>query len=310
MEIKQLSYFMWVFEEGSFSKAAIKARTVQPALSMQIRRLEEEFGVQLFERHPRGIKATAAGNKLYKRCVAIMQNISLAEEELRVENPKGAVTGKIHVGLSGMFNRSLLKNVLLPFLERHPHVDVVVSESYTGTLVEWVRDGLVDFALGSRPEVEGHLVQRLLYRDRVVLMSGSPLFGASLTPCDLTRAEGLKLILPTTKHSFGRAAQEYIERGLINAEKVIEINSTAGSISIAMNSDWAVMGAFIGMVDDLDNPKVFVYPVVEPALSFDLYALFDHRRPLSAAARQFVHMIELEFKQVDALWDQLQSAPQ
>lgn len=305
MEIKQIRYFMWVYEEGSFSKAAQKARVAQPVLSMQIRRLEDEYGVQLFERHARGIKPTDAGEKLYGRCVAIMLNVTLAEEDLRPAHHEDMLTGQIHVGLSGMFNRSLLKNVLLPFMERHPQVDVTISESYTGTLVEWVRDGMIDFALGARPVVEGNLVQRLVYQDRVVLMSGSPLFGPSFSPCDLTRTDRLKLILPTTKHSFGKVTQEYIERGIIKVAKVIEINSTVGSIGIAMNSDWAVMASFIAVLDDLENPGAYIYPVTAPAIPFDLYTVYDRRRPLSAVARKFIEMIEAELRKVDELWSRM-----
>jgi LysR family transcriptional regulator, nitrogen assimilation regulatory protein len=305
MELRQISQFMWVYEEGSFSRAATKARIAQPRLSVQIRGLEEEFGVQLFERHPRGVKPTDSAHKLYARCVAIMENVALAKDDLRQTDGAAALSGKIHVGLSGMFNRNLLQRVLLPFLERNPLVDVIISESYTGTLVEWVRDGLIDVALGSRPTVEGHLVQRFVYKDKVVLLSGSPLFGPTLTPCDLTKANGLKLILPTTKHSFGKAAHEYVEKGIIQAAKVIEVNSTAGSVAIALNSDWAVMGAFIGMIGDLDNPNAFVYPVAAPELSFDLYAIYDRRRPLSIAARKFVQMIEVELKRADAIWMEL-----
>jgi len=204
-----------------------------------------------------------------------------------------------------MFNRSLLKNVLLPFMERYPHVDVTISESYTGTLVEWVRDGMIDFALGARPVVEGNLVQRLVYQDRVVLLSGSPLFGPSFSPCDLTRTDRLKLILPTTKHSFGKVTQEYIERGIIKVAKVIEINSTVGSVGIAMNSDWAAMASFMAVLDDLENPRAFIYPVAAPAISFDLYAIYDRRRPLSAAAKLFVQMIEIELDRVDDLWGRM-----
>jgi len=300
---------MWVYEEGSFSKAAQKARVAQPVLSMQIRRLEDHFGVQLFERHARGIKPTEFGEKLYSRSVAIMRNVTLAEDDLRQAEQVDTLTGRIHVGLSGMFNRNLLRRILLPFMERYPQVDVTISESYTGTLMEWVRDGLIDFAVGSRPAVEGNLVQRLLYKDRVVLLSGSPLFGPSLSPCDLTQSKGLKLILPTTKHSFGKLIKEYIESGIIQVEKVIEINSTVGAVGIAMSSDWAVVASVIAVLDDLENPKSFIYPVIEPAIPFDLYTIYDRRRPLSAAARQFIQMIEVELGKVEDTWKQTSRDP-
>jgi LysR family nitrogen assimilation transcriptional regulator len=305
MEIKQIRYFMWVYEEGSFSKAAQKARVAQPVLSMQIRRMEDEFGVQLFERHARGIKPTEAGLKLYHRCVLIMQNVTAAEKELQETKQVETLTGKIHVGLPGIFNRSLLKDVILPFVERYPEVDVTVSEAYTGTLVNWVRDGLVDFALAARPLVEGNLVQRLIYKERVMLMSGAPLFGPSFTPCDLTKAEDLKLILPTSNSGFGAVVRDYIDRGVIKVDKLLEINGVAGSLAVAQNSDWAVLGSFMAVVVDLDNPRIFTYPVAAPNIPFDLYIVYDRRRPLSAAARLFVEIIEHELHRVNEMWDRI-----
>jgi DNA-binding transcriptional LysR family regulator len=305
MEIKQIRYFMWVYEEGSFSKAAQKARVAQPVLSMQIRRLEDEYGVQLFERHARGIKPTEAGLKLYHRCVSIMQTVTAAEKELHEKTSAEELSGKIHVGLPGIFNRSLLKDVLLPFIENHPQVEVTVSEAYTGTLIDWVRDGIVDFALGARPSVEGNLVQKMIYRERIMLMSGAPLFGPSFTPCDLTKAEGLKLILPTSTSGFGSIVRDYIERGVIKVDKLLEINGAAGSIALAQSSDWAVLGSFIAVVADMDNPRSFVYPVAAPHIPFDLYIVYDRRRPLSAAARRFIEIMELELSKVDDIWDRI-----
>ena len=60
MDLKQITYFMWVYEEGSFSRAAAKANVVQGALSMQIRRIEDEFGIRLFNRLSRGVEPTEA----------------------------------------------------------------------------------------------------------------------------------------------------------------------------------------------------------------------------------------------------------
>lgn len=217
MEIKQIRYFMWVYEEGSFSKAAQKARVAQPVLSMQIRRLEDEFGVQLFERHARGIRPTESGLALYRRAVSIVNNVTAAEKELRLQNSGESLVGRLHVGLPGIFNRSLLKDVLLPFTEAYPGVEVTVSEAYTGTLVDWVRDGVIDFALGAKPLSEGNLVQKHVYSENhvderrsdfrtVVLSLRSPIIRA--TQADTSHREiriwWIGARLHTARHYQGR----------------------------------------------------------------------------------------------------------
>jgi DNA-binding transcriptional LysR family regulator len=93
MDLKQITYFMWVYEEGSFSRAAARANVVQSALSLQIRRIEDEFGILLFNRLSRGVEPTEAGRKFYERCVPIARNFALAQEELSGASDLQTISG-------------------------------------------------------------------------------------------------------------------------------------------------------------------------------------------------------------------------
>lgn len=309
MDLKQINYFMWVYEERSFSRAAAKANVVQSALSMQIRRIEDEFGVLLFNRLPRGVEPTEAGRKLYERCVPITRNLALAREELSGASDLVALSGVIRVGLPGSFNRGVLCNILLPFMERYPDVRLTISEAYTGTLIDWVREGSVDFALGVRPSEEGGLIQKLIYRDHVVLISGAPVNGPSFSACNLGEAENLKLILPTQNQSFGSLVQGYIDKGLIRAAKTIEINGTSGAFQLARFSDWGALTPFVSVCQESDRSAMYVYPIVSPEIPFDLYLVYDKRRPPNIAARQFIAAIEAEMRVVDGIWHELTTSP-
>ena len=81
MDIKDLRYFVAVYEEGGFARAGILLETVQSNVSARIRRLEVALGVQLFERHRRGVQATEKGEKLYrhaKRVIALLEETPVA----------------------------------------------------------------------------------------------------------------------------------------------------------------------------------------------------------------------------------------
>jgi LysR family transcriptional regulator, nitrogen assimilation regulatory protein len=305
MDLKQISYFMWVYEEGSFSKAAAKANVVQSALSMQIRRIEDEFGVLLFNRHARGVEPTAAGRKFYERCLPIAQNFAMAREELSAASDLADLSGVIRVGLPGSFNRGILQNVLLPFMERYPDVHLTISEAYTGTLIDWVREGSVDFALGVRPSEEGGLIQKFIYRDRVVLMSGAPLNGVAFQPCDLSKVRDLKLILPARNQSFGSLVQTYIEKEKIKTTKLIEINGIVGAFELARHSDWGVLTPFIALCRETERADIYIYPVTKPEIPFELYLVYDKRRPPNIAARQLISAIQAELRAVDQIWQDL-----
>jgi transcriptional regulator GlxA family with amidase domain len=197
MDIRQITYFMLVYEEKSVSRAAAKAKVAQPAVSMQIKHLEEEFGFKLFERTQSGVEPTRHAARFYRHCIGISRSFSLAQQEMRDIGSQDNLGGSLRIGLPGSVTRGLLTRILSPFLISYPDVDVTISEAYTGTLVEWVKSGTVDFAVGARPQKQRGLMQRLLYRDGVVVMSGTPLNGPNFAPIDLTKEPALKLILPS-----------------------------------------------------------------------------------------------------------------
>ena len=81
MDIKDLRYFVAVYEEGGFARAGVLLETVQSNVSARIRRLEVALGVQLFERHRRGVQVTEKGEKLYrhaKRVIALLEETPIA----------------------------------------------------------------------------------------------------------------------------------------------------------------------------------------------------------------------------------------
>ncbi len=303
MNIQHLYNFMWVYEERSFSKAAEKARLHQPALSMQIRKVEERFGVELFARKSNGVLPTPAAHLFYERCRNIAREFEMAHRELAESSKAAELSGQLRVGLPGFVNKGILRQTLVPFLERHPSLEISILEGYTGTLIDWVKEGRIDFALGIRPSEDAHLVQRLVYRDRVVLVSKRPINGPTATPCDLAQLEAMQLIIPDRQQSFGGAVRQYIEQGLIRASRILEINGAVGAAEMSRNTDWCVLTPFTAVCREAESPDVFIYPVAKPDIPFLLYLVYDPRRPLSRAARELFESIMSEFLVVDRLWE-------
>lgn len=311
MDIRQITYFMLVYEERSFSRAALKAKVAQPAVSMQIKHLEDEFGFRLFKRTQSGVEPTRHATQFYRHCINISKSFSLAQQEMRDIGNQDNINGALRIGLPGSVTRGLLTRILSPYLASYPHVDVTISEAYTGTLVDWVKSGAVDFAVGARPQKQRGLMQRLLYRDGVILMSGTPLNGPNFTPIDLTKGPGLKLILPSVNQSYGGFVRERIANGTIKSERVIEINGTVSSAEFARTSDWGVVAPFVSVVNEVAQEDVqtemFIYPIIKPKIPFDLYLVYDERRPLTPAAKKFIERIELEMKWLRTVWQTLKN---
>jgi DNA-binding transcriptional LysR family regulator len=186
MELRHLRYFIAIAEERSFTGAAERLWVAQPGLSTQMRRLEAELGVQLFERHSRGIDLTQAGELFLERARVA---VSAADMALATGRDLGAgVIGNLRLGLAAGARWSLASELLLRFGRERPGVELTVVEAYGGTLWRDLRAGRLDALVA--PTGHGSAELRTLElgsEDWVVLVgTGHPLAGiGSLAAEDL-----------------------------------------------------------------------------------------------------------------------------
>src|SRR5690349_681243 len=109
MDLRQIQYFVALFEERSITKAARRLNVVQPAISMQIGRLEKTFRTKLFERTSRGVIPTDIGRAYYGLCQKIMGDVHEARRYL--QEAGGKVTGELNIGLMPSVANSVLPQV-------------------------------------------------------------------------------------------------------------------------------------------------------------------------------------------------------
>lgn len=294
MDFRQIRYFMSVYEERSFTKASRKTNVAQPALSMQIRRLEDELGTILFSRTGRGTMPTPVAEKLYARFRTVTAEVAAAKRDIAEMGKGSMMSGKIRAGLPPSVNRGVLGKVLVEYAERYPFVDISISEGYSGTATQWVTEGQVDFAVGQRPPLDANLICQPIYSDQVVLMSSRPLNGPSFTPCYLDRLSNLKLVTPSRRHSYGAALSNWSAETSVAPVRVMEIDGLVACFEMARLSDWAVLCPAIALYNEMAASELFIYPVMRPRLPFVLHLMYDERRPLSAPAQIFMKILERE----------------
>jgi DNA-binding transcriptional LysR family regulator len=145
MELRHLRYYVAIAEERSFTRAAERLWVAQPGLSSQIRRLESELGVKLFERHTRGVDLTAAGEVFLQRARVVLATAEAAQS-VGQDIQQGQV-GSIRLGIGAVMGWSLASSLLEGFAQGSPGVEVAVVESQGGTLVRELRDGRLDAVL-------------------------------------------------------------------------------------------------------------------------------------------------------------------
>src|SRR5436309_4653248 len=193
MDTRQLAAFCAVVERQSFSQAAERLGVTQPAVSLQIRSLEQRLGTQLLDRSGRRVEPTEAGLRLY----ASAQKL-LAQEEQLLRDVAGAdgstVGGTLELGASTGPGGTVVPLLLCEFGERHPDVRVRLTVSDTQSVVDRVADRELELGIVGAGRRHRGVAFEPFFRDEVVLVcpSGHRFAGKMISLDDL---KGEKLIV-------------------------------------------------------------------------------------------------------------------
>jgi len=199
MDLRQLEYFIYVAELGSFTQAAMVLGVGQPTLSRQVRRLEVELRQTLFYRNGRGVSLTEAGKRLLVHGRTIQMQFEHARHDL--EGARGTPLGKVHIGFPYAVGRVVDTALVREFRRRYPKADLCLTEGLTIHLYEWLLSGRIDIALLHDPVPSPSLDIRPVIEDDLLLLGRKsrrePATGA---PVSLRAVADLPLIIPSRPH--------------------------------------------------------------------------------------------------------------
>jgi DNA-binding transcriptional LysR family regulator len=175
IELRLLRYFAVVAEELHVGHAATRLFISQPALSQQIRALEQQVGLPLFVRHPRGMELTDAGEVLLAEARELLGRSDALERT--VEELRSGRTRALRIGLPPGVSKGLLPGLLAPLRAREPDARIEVCELTTPEQVAALRDGSLDLGIVREPVEDHGLARRTLLVEPlgVSLPEGHPL---------------------------------------------------------------------------------------------------------------------------------------
>jgi LysR family transcriptional regulator, nitrogen assimilation regulatory protein len=220
MDTRGLRYFQAVAEFGSYSRGAEFLRISQPAVSRQIRALEEELGRKLFVRHSHGVNLTDAGRMLLERGQSILRQFDQARDDIRsgVGGPSGTVTLAVPPAAGNFLVPPLIRR----FAAAYPNVFMKVVAGFSGYIHEWLVRGQVDLACLHDPVPQPGFTVVPLVKEEVFLV-GRP--GALAPPREHVRTQdlaGLPLILPGRPNASRRLLDGWLSRGGIRLTVKLE----------------------------------------------------------------------------------------
>lgn len=214
MDLKQLRHFRAIVDHGSFRKAADQLHVTPPALSLSIKRLEEELGVKLLDRRPGRVMATAFGHSLYATGQRIDSELQSGLAQLNAL--RGIGSGRLAVGIVPYGIQAAMGRLIGSFCDRYPQLEVQLALGSFSFLQPRLLDGELDFLITEIQPASEPLVQEPLFRLRYGLVAGKrhPLAGrrnldlAQVVEYRLAYARTWQLVIDNWDQTFRDAGLE------------------------------------------------------------------------------------------------------
>ncbi|MGY2487254.1 LysR family transcriptional regulator [Cupriavidus sp. CP313] len=281
MDIKQLRALLAIAETGSATKAAELLRIVQPAVSRHVRLLEEELGVELFERERHGMVLTDAGRTLVEYGRRALQELDRAKAEITPAS--GAISGTAVIGLLPSTCELLAAELVATVKARHPQLVVRLNVGYAGNLLQWLEAGDVEVALLYDTKSSPRLQVEALLDEQLYLVGPA----GTLAPGEeqtVERFRDLPLILPNAPHGLRSVVEHACAVAGFSPTIAVETNSLAVQKNLVAKGFGHTVLPSSAVSEEMEDGILAGAPIVSPNLSRRIVLAHAATRRLTPAA--------------------------
>lgn len=246
---------------GGFSAAAGTLGLTQPAVSNQIRQLEQETGLQLLERIGRTVRPTAEGQVLIAAADRTLATLDTALDE--IARMQAEVSGTLVLATGATATRYLLPAVVAELTARHSGIDLRILTGNTVDLTAGVLDGSIDLGLLTAPVHDPQLQTRMFYRDDLVCITppGQAPTMRAVTPADMC---GRRLLLFDRAGAIRRAIDGWLEAADLNRIRITDIGSSDAQVAyVRAGFGWSIISE-IATREDAGAGRIDARPLAPP----------------------------------------------
>jgi len=285
MDFDQLETFLEVARHASFSRAAEKRFRTQPAISAQIRALEEEVGARLFDRSGGRVSLTAAGKEFQKYVEETLE--ARKQMVTHLAEMEHVPRGEIVVGANEGTCLYVLPEVFAEFKQQYGGVAVSVKSAESTKTLESIIDNSVDFGVVSLPVSDNRLTVVPIHRDELVVIAAPRHPLARLKSVPVAEAAKYPLLLPKSGHTRDALEEIFFERRLKPAISM-ELDSSELLKRFAAADVGVGFIARSNVLDDVRAGLLAAMPLADVTIKRDLALVFRKDKALSRAALAFI----------------------
>lgn len=293
MNLKQLRYFVRIAECGSLSKAADELGIAQPALSQQLRALEDELGGELVTRHSRGIAPNDLGTMLLSHFGTILNEID--RTPLLVQDLTRNPTGEVRLGVTTTAARALTAPLVAKVHESYPGITLHVVEAMSGSLSQSLQRGSLDLSILYEPKLleldDGVDLMPMLTEDLFLISRNKSIVkNRKVVPFSLL--EELQLVLPCYPNVLTKLLYELAAKREIKLNVKFEIDSLSSIIEL-VNADFCTVLPLVCLGREIEEGRVTATPITDPRVSWSVHVAAARKGVRSRAVRA-VHKLLIE----------------
>lgn len=283
MEISQLRTIIHVSELGSLSKASDRLNIAQPALSRQVRMLEEELGVRLFDRHGRGMVVTEAGQDVIRHAHRVLGEL----EEIRgcVSDDNAPLRGHVSIGMPPTVADILTEPLVKVFSEKHPEATLRIVSAYSAYLLDWLHRGDVDVAIlfeakSARSLRSTHLLEEMLHLIGPASANLSP-----LQPVRFADLADQRMLLPSGGHELRKILEDSSRDAGFELQVSVEADSYSTLKDLVKSGYGMTILPIAPIHQDLQSGALSHAPLINPSPVRRLMISYPADRPTPRLAK-------------------------
>jgi LysR family transcriptional regulator, hydrogen peroxide-inducible genes activator len=295
--LRQLRYFDALARHCHFGRAAEACAISQPALSMQIKEMEEALGGVLLERNARQVALTKLGEELAERVRDILRSVDELGDFARAS--RDLLAGRLRIGMIPTIAPYLLPGVIANLKRMHPELDIHVREALTAKLIEELAEGRLDTAIVALPVSEPSLTEVASFAENFLLVRPGEDAGKPVPSIDKLR--DMRLLLLEEGHCFRDQALAFCKMEASPLRETLDANSLSTLVQMVSAGIGVTLIPEMAVAVETRSASVSVARLKNPQPSRTVGMVWRKTSPL---AKQLVQISEAVCLSAEALREQ------
>ncbi len=292
--LKQLRYFEALARHGHFGRAAHGCSISQPALSMQIKELEESLGTELFERGARQVRLTNFGEEFALRARDILRSVDELADLARASQDR--LVGRLRIGVIPTIAPYLLPTIIGNLTRRYDGLDIHVRETLTSKLIQELTEGRLDTAIVALPVSEPSLTEVALFSEDFVLVRPGEDAGKPVPNREALRE--MRLLLLEEGHCFRDQALSFCNMNSARPRELLDGSSLSTLVQMVSAGIGVTFIPEMAVAVETSSASVSVSRFNSPRPSRTIGMIWRKTSPL---ARQLMQISEVVRHSADIL---------